>query len=121
MRAIQFRNLFDDHINMCRVVPCHVMPCHAGGLSTLVQIETFGVVCTSAGFLILSKNHSLSAIHIATGAVEPIDSAVVNRLKWPRDLALSDTDRTLYVALNASFQITAVSLPDAYFTADSTQ
>ncbi len=74
------------------------------------------MVCTSAGFLIVSENstHRLSAVHIATGAVETIDLGET-QLNRPLGLALSDTQRVVYVACYAAKQIETVALPDRYF------
>ncbi len=78
------------------------------------ESKPVGVVCTSAGFLILSTA-ALSAVHIATGAVETIDTGDTE-LKSPLGLALSDSQRVVYIANSEANQIETVALPARYFT-----
>ncbi len=96
------------------------MYCCAAALTTLVSdFSANGAVCTSTGILIVSDygSHTLSAIHIATGAVEPIDLSATGKLPVPFGLALSDSERVVYVACNTGHQIKSVALPARYFAA----
>ncbi len=96
---------------------CRYVPVCAGALTTLsAGYNGFGLVCTSAGFLIFSHfdTASLLAVHIATGAVEAIYLGSTE-LIWPLGLALNDSQRVVYVACMLGHQIKTVALPDRYF------
>ncbi len=90
-----------------------------GALIARFSVRALGIVCTSAGFLIVSNHdlHTLSAVHIATGVVEQIDLGTTE-LNWPLGLALSEGQRVVYIANtgHATHQIKTVALPDRYFT-----
>ncbi len=62
-----------------------------------------------------SEKQAIIAFHISTGAVEDVATASSDGLKWPLSLAVSDSDRTVYVANRGSDQIRAVTLPARYF------
>ncbi len=92
----------------------------AGALTTLgPSFAVYGIACTKAGVLIVSDftYAKLSAVHIATGAVEGIDTTSAGKLIWPLGLALNESDRMIYIANRSGGQIKAIALPDRYFTA----
>ncbi len=71
-----------------------------------------GIVCISSGYLIAANyKRCLCVIDTASSEVEPIADSYSVRC----GLALSETDRKVYVAAADSHQILSVKLPDRYF------
>ncbi len=83
-----------------------------GALTTAFpRLNLFGIVCTAAGYLIVSAYHENKlAINIACGEAEEIACG----FSTPQGLALDEADRTVYVADSQHHQIKCVELPDRF-------